>query len=371
MNPNWQTKKLSEICKISAGNSAPQKKELFIGGKYPFFRTSDVGKIHIGNISESFDLLNEEGIKGLKLFNKGTILLPKSGASIFLNHRVILGIDGYVSSHLATIITDEKILNNSFLFYFLQEIKSQDLIQDNKYPSLNLPVIGGIETPFPSLPEQQRIVKTLDEAFEKIEKVKKIAEKNLQNSRELFESYLLNIDAKKEPLGNLIDIKTGKLDANAATTNGIYPFFTCSREIFAIDKYAFDCEAILLAGNNASGDFNVKHYNGKFNAYQRTYVITVNNKNGVLYRYLYFQLLNSLKEFKEKSVGANTRFLKIGMIRDMEISLPTLVEQKLIVKKLDKLSTETKKLETIYKQKLADLEELKKSILTKAFNGEL
>jgi len=82
-----------------------------------------------------------------------------------------------------------------------------------------------------------------------------------------------------------VNIKTGKLDANAAVEGGQYPFFTCSRDIFAIDTYAFDCEAILLAGNNAVGDFNVKHYNGKFNAYQRTYVITVNEKKRVLYRF--------------------------------------------------------------------------------------
>src|SRR5882672_11378897 len=83
---------------------------------------------------------------------------------------------------------------------------------------------------------------------------------------------------------------------------GSIAFFTCSREIYAINKYAFDCDAILLACNNAIGDFNVKHYQGKFNAYQRTYVITVNEKKRVLYRFLYFQMLKSLKKFKAQSV---------------------------------------------------------------------
>jgi len=96
-------------------------------------------------------------------------------------------------------------------------------------------------------------------------------------------------------LGDLVNIRTGKLDANAMTVGGQYPFFTCSREIFSIDKYAFDCEAILLAGNNASGDFNVKHYKGKFNAYQRTYVITIEDENKVLYSYLKHHLINNLK----------------------------------------------------------------------------
>ena len=193
----------------------------------------------------------------------------------------------------------------------------------------------------------------------------------LVNARELFDSFLQRIAAEKEPLGSLVDIKTGKLNANAAVEDGEYPFFTCAREVYAIDKYAFDCEAILLAGNNASGDFNVKHYKGKFNAYQRTYVITVNEKKRVLYKWLYYQLLNSLKEFKKQSVGANTKFLKLGMIQNMQILLPPLAEQRAIVGRLEALSAETKRLEEIYEAKLEGLEELKKSVLQRAFSGEL
>ncbi|MBU0701815.1 restriction endonuclease subunit S [bacterium] len=237
--------------------------------------------------------------------------------------------------------------------------------------TLNKAKLKEMNIPLPSASEQHRIVAILDESFVALAKAKENAEKNLQNSRELFESYLHGVDADKESAGSLVNIVTGKLDVNAAKEDGEYPFFTCAREIYAIDKYAFDCEAILLAGNNAVGDFNVKHYKGKFNAYQRTYVITVNNENRVLYRYLYFQMLKSLKEFKQKSVGAGTKFLKLGMIKEIQIALPSIKDQAHIVTKLDALSTETKKLEAIYQQKLFDLEELKKSILQKAFNGDL
>ena len=189
--------------------------------------------------------------------------------------------------------------------------------------------------------------------------------------RNFLKVILNSINADKVDLGSLVDITTGKLNANAAVENGKYPFFTCSREIYAIDNYAFDLEAILLAGNNASGDFNVKHFKGQFNAYQRTYIITVKKENKILYRYLYFQLLKSLQEFKEMSVGANTRFLKLGMIQDLKIPLPTLQDQKAIVRQLDALREKTQKLETAYQKKIADLEELKKSILQRAFAGEL
>jgi type I restriction enzyme, S subunit len=142
-----------------------------------------------------------------------------------------------------------------------------------------------------------------------------------------------NWEIKK--LGEVCNITTGKLNSNAAVENGIYPFFTCSREIFSIDHFAFDCEAILLAGNNAVGDFNVKHYRGKFNAYQRTYVITVKREDMILYRYLYLHVENGLKEFKSKSVGAGTKFLKLDMIKGLNIPVPPLSEQKRIVSIVD------------------------------------
>ena len=187
----------------------------------------------------------------------------------------------------------------------------------------------------------------------------------------LFESHLHGDHPKKAFLGDLVNIKTGKLDANAAVEGGKFPFFTCSREVYAIDTYAFDCEAILLAGNNAVGDFNVKHHKGKFNAYQRTYVITVNDQKRVLYRFLYFQMLKSLKKFKAQSVGAGTKFLKLGMIKELEIALPSLTEQQRIVSTMDSIRTETQRLENLYQQKLAVLAVLKKSLLHQAFSGAL
>ena len=227
------------------------------------------------------------------------------------------------------------------------------------------------EIPVPPLPEQRRIVGILDEAFAGIATARASAERNLQNARALFESHLNTVEGDPAPLGDLVEIRTGKLDANAAVEGGEYPFFTCAREVYAIDRYAFECEAILLAGNNAVGDFNVKHYKGKFNAYQRTYVITVNEMNRVLYRFLYFQMLKSLAKFKSQSVGAGTKFLKLGMIKNMEIALPTLAEQERIVSEVDSIREETQRLESIYQRKLAALDELKKSLLHQAFSGEL
>lgn len=234
-----------------------------------------------------------------------------------------------------------------------------------------MPLIRNIEIPLPPLHEQQRIVATLDEAFEAIAAARTNAEQNRQNARALFDSVLNSVNGEPAALGDYVSIKTGKLDANAAVEGGKYPFFTCSKEIYAIDNFAFDCEAILLAGNNAVGDFNVKHYRGKFNAYQRTYVITVNNEDQLHYRFLYFQMLKSLKRFKEQSVGAGTKFLKIGMIKGLVIYLPSLEEQKRLVSLLDSVLEETQRLESLYQRKIMALDELKQSLLQQAFSGQL
>lgn len=182
MKAGWHLKSLGEVATVGAGNSAPQGEELFKGGTHPFFRTSDAGKIRFGDIYEATDNLNEQGIKGLRRFPQGTILFPKSGASTFLNHRVMLGVDGYVSSHLATIVADKSQVHERFLLYFLTTISAQDLVQDHAYPSLNLPIISGIQLPCPPLPEQQRIVTILDLAFEGIATATANAEKNHANA---------------------------------------------------------------------------------------------------------------------------------------------------------------------------------------------
>ena len=138
-------------------------------------------------------------------------------------------------------------------------------------------------------------------------------------------------------LSEIVDIKTGKLDSNAAVESGKYPFFTCSPETFRIDDYAFDAEAILLAGNNANGIFPIKHYSGKFNAYQRTYVITVKNSSTLYLKYLYYQLTTQLSLLQEFSIGSATKFLTIRILNPLKIPLPPLTEQRAIAEILSAL----------------------------------
>ena len=119
---------------------------------------------------------------------------------------------------------------------------------------------------------------------------------------------------------DVFDTTTGKLDSNAAVENGIYPFFTCSKEVLRINKYAFEQKALLLAGNNAAGKYDVKYYNGKFNAYQRTYVLGL--KENWSYRLFQYQLEDKLEYLQRQSLGGLTKYLTLKILGELDFIIP-------------------------------------------------
>src|SRR4030042_4994237 len=135
---------------------------------------------------------------------------------------------------------------------------------------------------------------------------------------------------KEYKLGDIATYATGKLNSNAAVANGDYPFFTCSPETLQIDKYAFDREALILAGNNADGVFSLKYYKGKFNAYQRTYIISVIDDKKTDYKFLSYSLKTQLLNLETVSHGTATKYLTLPILNDIPVILPTLPEQRAI-----------------------------------------
>lgn len=137
-------------------------------------------------------------------------------------------------------------------------------------------------------------------------------------------------------LGDLTHIRTGKLDANASSENGQYPFFTCSKEPLRIASYSYDCECVLVAGN---GDLNVKYYDGKFDAYQRTYIIESADKRKLLVKYLYFFLDIYVEVLRTQSIGGVIKYIKLGNLTDALIPLPSIERQAEIIECLEKCNT--------------------------------
>ena len=246
----------------------------------------------------------------------------------------------------------------------------------------------------PPLPEQQRIVAILDEAFAAIATAKENAEKNLQNARELFESYLQSVFTnpgagwEEKKLNDVCEVKDGTHYSPQYVPEGI-PFVTQknitengldianTKRISLADHESFyrrsnvsqgDIIISMIGANrgmaclvNESTTFSIKNVG----------LVKDNPKVNQDYLLYFLKSPKAKKYVSTYSKGGAQEFIGLTELRKFPVLLATLPEQHRIVAKLDALSAETKKLEAIYRQKLADLEELKKSALQKAFNGEL
>lgn len=175
----------------------------------------------------------------------------------------------------------------------------------------------------------------------------------------------LPVDWKTVELGELIKLSTGKLDANAADNDGQYPFFTCAESVSQINSWAFDTSAVLLAGN---GSFSIKKYTGKFNAYQRTYVI-----EPILIKteFLYWLLRGNIKKITENGRGSTIPYIRKGDITDISVALPSPSEQTLIAEKLDTLLAQVDSTKARLEQIPQILKRFRQAVLSSAVSGKL
>lgn len=200
-------------------------------------------------------------------------------------------------------------------------------------PQISLPVTEDLRIPLPPLPVQQEIVRILDNFTELTAEL--TAE--LAARRKQYEHYREKIlHAESAEIKTIMDIcgqiTTGKLDANAMVENGQYPFFTCNAEPYRIDTYAFDTEAILVSGNGSQiGHLN--YYKGKFNAYQRTYVLS--DFQGINVRYFYLYLKSYLREYIVKnSKKGSVPYITLPMLQKFKVPVPDLNTQRNIADSL-------------------------------------
>lgn len=397
MKTNWLTKKLGEICEISSGFGFPKNIQ---GGKdgAPFFKVSDM------NLPEneifmckSNNYLSESAIKKHKYSTstKGTVIFPKIGGAIATNKKRILLVDSLFDNNVMGITPGINILSK-YLYAWLVNFNLSDWAQGAAMPAIRKSSVELTELAFPSLPEQKRIVKILDDVFEEVARAKENAEKNLKNSRELFESHLQGVFEKPSKgwqtceLNDYVRFIDYRGRTPKKTTSGLrlitaknikMGFLQKTPEEFINPK---DYDGWMTRGIPKKGDVlftteaplaNVAQLDTdeKVAFAQRTIIFQADHRK-IDSTFLKYLLLSKpiQKKILEKGTGATVQGIKASLLKKIEIYFPeSIPEQKTIVKKLDTLSEQTKKLEGIYKQKLADLEELKKSVLKKAFAGEL
>ncbi|MGA7181142.1 MAG: restriction endonuclease subunit S [Thiobacillaceae bacterium] len=166
-------------------------------------------------------------------------------------------------------------------------------------------------------------------------------------------------------VGDICSIRTGKLDVNQADEDGAYPFFTCAEKVYRINTPAFDAEAVLLAGN---GDFNVKYYKGKFNPYQRTYVLSDLQVDG---KYLYYYISYRLRDLTGDSRGSTIKYIRLGDVRDYPVPVAPLVQQKRIVAEIEKQFSRLDEAVANLKRIKANLKRYKAAVLKAAVEGRL
>ncbi len=358
MKQGWEIKKLGEVCE-----------ELFAGGDVPKNNSSKIE-------SDVFNIpifSNGEKNKGLYGYtNVARVTKP----SLTISARGTIGYSEirekpyYPAIRLIVVIPNTDILNLYFLKYVISGIAFTH--SGSSIPQLTVPMIKGYSIPLPPLPEQKRIVAILDKAFAAIDKAKANAEQNLKNAKELFESYLQGMFENKgegweEKKFNEICVLQRGFDLPTRLRNkGGFPLVSSNGITDRIDQWKIKAPGVATGRSGTIGkvhfieeDFwplNTALYIKEFH----------NNFEKCIY---YF-----LKQFdlNRYSSGAGVPTLNRNNVHGEMVWFPkSLKTQKTIVKKLNALSAKTKKLEAIYQQKVDNLEELKKSVLQKAFNGEL
>ena len=378
MKQGWEIKKLDEVCEVEYGTRVVNKRDggtvypVYGGGGATFFMDTF-------NRENCFIVSRFAMSQQCTRFVEGKFFLNDSGLSVKpRNHKDIL----------------QDFLNLQMLF-LNDHIYS--LARGTAQKNLDVPAFRNIEISYPkSLTEQQHIVEILDEAFTAIAKAKANAEQNLKNAKELFESYLQGVFENK---GEGWVEKTLK-EVCAKITDGTHQtpkyfdegvIFLSSRNVTSgkIDwnniKYIDEKQHlemhkrvaprvgdILLAKNGTTGVAAMVDRDLVFDIYVSLAHIRVLDEVTPEFMLYFINSPIAKKQFNKRLKGSGVPNLHLEEIREVEISFPkSKKEQNNLVQKLNNFSNETKKLEAIYNQKINDLEELKKSVLQKAFSGEL
>ena len=314
------------------------------GDEIPFFSMDQIplGRIHVSEFSPK--PLAKLG-SGTYVEN-GDLMVAKITPSFENGKQAIVDIQtdfAYATTEVIPLHGREGESDTLFLFFYLlhPEVRSDlagKMEGSTGRQRLSKTVLGNRMIPLPPLPEQKKIAHVLSTVQRAIEAQERIIQTTTELKKtlmhKLFTEGLRNEPQRQTeigpipesweviPLGELVSFVTGKLNSNAAVEGGEYPFFTCSKQTFWIDRYAFNTEAILLSGNNAQAVYSVKYFKGKFNAYQRTYVITIKDTTQISYPFLEQMLTSSLSRLQAVSIGSSTKYLTLGLLTHLPVAVP-------------------------------------------------
>lgn len=354
---DWEISYVENECKIETGSKNTQDKK--DNGKYPFYvRSEKIERINTYSYDCEAVLTAGDGVGTGKVFHY---------------------INGKFEVHQRVYIINEfsNKLNGLFFYLyfsnnFLGRIKT--MTAKSSVDSVRKDMINKMQIPLPLLYEQEKIASaltsinnlllSLDKMIEKKRLIKQGAMQELLTGKKRLPGF--TGEWVKRRLGEIANkITTGKLDANAMVNGGKYPFFTCAREVYRINTFAFDEEVLLISGNGANVGY-IHYYKGKFNAYQRTYIL-YDFSDDIQYIKAYLDKFLCKRIETEKS-DSNTPFIKMDTLTEMYINIPQqLEEQKAIATVLSSMDKEIESLES----KKAKYEHIKQGMMQQLLTGKI
>jgi len=380
MMSGWQTKPLGELCDILDTRRKPITKRDGTAGEYPYYGATGI-QDYVGGF----------------LFDEPLVLVGEDGAKWASGDQTAFPVSGkcWVNNHAHVLRPHRSRLTDNWLIHFLVHSDLSDFVSGLTVPKLNQGNLREIPIPLPPLPEQQRIVGILDEAFAGIATAKANAEKNLQNARALFESHLHAVFTHRGPgwvetkLDDVTDLITcGVAKRPDYVPNGV-PFLSAKnvkngQVIWS--GYQFITEEahraltkhnkprmgdILYTRVGSYGEAAIVDREIEFSVFVS--LTLIKPKKSLLNAFLKHYLNSSMvKELAAASItGVGVGNLNVGAVREFPIHLPSFEEQESITACLVALQTETRRLEALYAKKLAALDELKSALLHQAFSGQL
>ncbi len=392
MSEHWKVKKLGDVCNFQGGSQPPKSTFSTI------CKDNYVRLIQIRDYKSDNHIVFIPKDKARRFCTEEDVMIGRYGPPVF---QILRGLEGAYNVALMKATPDESQLLKDFLFYFLKTPNVQNYIINLSaraagQTGLNKATIEPYLIPLPPLSEQKRIVTILEEAFEGIDRAIAIAEKNLTNARELFESYLNAIFTQKgdgwveKKLEDICkEITVGHVGSMASKYKDIGIPFLRSQNILPfrikLDNVVFiddEFHAALKKSQLRPGDLAIVRtgYPGTAAVIPEELEI-VNCSDLVIvkpgeninphYLCIFFNSVFGKTLVGSRLVGAAQKHFNITTAKKVLIPFPCLTKQNFFVTKMDELAVETQRLEAIYRQKIAALKELKQSILQKAFTGEL
>ncbi|MBN1461210.1 MAG: restriction endonuclease subunit S [Armatimonadetes bacterium] len=409
MTGGWETVKLSEVATVQSGSGFPDKHQGQIDQDIPFYKVSDMSLP--GNEREMVRANNtvSDAVRrqlGASIFPKGSTIFPKIGGAIATNKKRLTTRECCVDNNVMGAIPKKGRIVGDFLFYFFLAHDLTEFANEAHLPSIRKTTVEAAEITLPSsLPEQRRIVAVLDEAFEGIAAAKANAELNLQNARAVFESHLQSVFSQRsagwveDSIGAFCDITHGYAFDGAEFSSDVPDgkplvitpgnFTEDARLVFnerntkrfsgePPKAFRFEVGDLVVVMTDLSSKMKIL---GK-PAFVETDNVLHNQRIGrVVFRddridkrLLYYFMMTDgfLRSIKSSATGTMVKHTAPKRILNNLIRIPTDRDiQRDIIGRLDALRADTQRLESVYQQKVAALEALKKSLLHQAFTGQL